>query len=236
MNVLKWVVVIDTAFSVGYFSRSPEPVAAPEVADCLRLDAFKDLQNASLQGGERLKQLEKTNPASNTQPANVEKQDKIAAPVRSSPERNERTNTPPAVGTAPAQPATVNETNLSDEEIDKLVAAPFNDVLKKVRGPLREKYKNFAEATEQDEWDRNTQNRITDALMGNAYSKFIELDSIACRASYCEIRGRELKPQVINLMVSEMMLQDWWEMGDVQWTSGAADKTFYALLMKRPAP
>lgn len=240
MAILKWIAVIAVAFSVGYFSHSSEPAIESQVIeDCLRFDAFKDVQSALPQDQERVKRLENTSSASGAHASNMQKQDKIAAqdlPGRSLQEKNERASTTPPVSTTPVQPATVTETNLSDEEIDKLVAAPFNEVLKRVRGPLREKYKNFAETTEQSEWDVNTQNRIIDALMGNAYSKFIELESIACRASYCEIRGRELKPQVINLMVSEMMLQDWWEMGDVQWTSGATDKTFYALLMKRPAP
>lgn len=238
MNILKWVLVIAVAYVVGYFSRSPERVVAPEViADCLRLDAFKEVQSALQEGQERFERLEAAKVESKASSSKMNEQKKIAEqPVPDIyPQKmpgNDISLAGPGVDPKDYPPK--GESNITDEEIDKLVAAPFNETLKRTSGPLREKYKSFAEATEQSDWDTNTQNRMTDALLGNQYSKFIELESLICRADYCEIRGRESKSGVFGLIMSEMMLQDWWKMGHSQWTNGIDSSAFYALITKAP--
>ena len=238
MNILKWVAVIVIAFFVGYFSRSPEPVVAPEViADCLRLDAFKEVQSALQEGQERFERLKAAKAESKASSSRMDEQEKIAEqPVPDIYRQKIPENAIPLAGTGidPKDYPSKSESNITDEEIDNLVAAPFNESLKRTIGPLREKYKSFAEATEQSDWDSNTQNRMTDALLGNQYSKFIELESLICRADYCEIRGRESKSGVFGLIMSEMMLQDWWKMGHSQWTNGIDSNAFYALITKAP--
>lgn len=238
MNILKWVAVIVIAYVVGYFSRSPESVVAPEViADCLRMDAFKEVQSALQEDQERVKRLKAAATESKASSSRMNDQGKIAEqPVPDMYPQKMPENAVPLVGLGvdPKDYPPKGESNITDEEIDKLVAAPFNASLKRTSGPLREKYKSFAEATEQSDWDTNTQNRMTDALLGNQYSKFIELESLICRADYCEIRGRESKSGVFGLIMSEMMLQDWWKMGHSQWTNGIDSNAFYALITKAP--
>lgn len=237
MNIVKWITVIVIAYIAGYFSRSPEPLVEPKViADCLQLDAFKEVQSALLADQERTKRLEKTNATTHSSSASGSKREITAAqdaPIQSSQEKLKPAIATPEAATNPTLPSSATETNLSDEEIDRLVAAPFNESLKRVRGPLREKYKEFSETTQQGSWDVNMQNKITDALLGNSYSKFIEVQMVNCKANFCEIRGRELKQGVINLIFSEMSLQDWWDVGHSQWSNGGENHVFYGLLLKR---
>jgi hypothetical protein len=237
MNILKWVAVIVIAYAVGYFSRSPEPVVAPEViADCLRLDAFKEVQSALQEGQERVERLKVAATASKASSSKMNEQEKVAEqPVQDQLQQGQTKSpvAPPYVDPNQSQ-ASQATSNISDEEIDKLVPVPYNEILKRMKGPIREKYKEFAESNQQEDWDRNTQNRIADALLGHSYSKFIELESVTCKASLCEVRGRELKPQVINLIFAELQLQEWWDMGASHLTTGM-DKVFYGLLMRRPA-
>ena len=236
MNIVKWVLVIVVAYVVGYFSRSPEPVVAPEViADCLRLDGLKDVHSALEQDRARMQRVENAKTQSKASSSTMNKPEKVA--VQQAPDQLPQGQTPnpiPAPYVDPyQQQASQTPSKISDEEIDKLVPAPYNEALKRTHGPLREKYKEFADSNQQEDWDRTTQNRITDALLGNTYSKFIELESVVCKVNFCEVRGRELKPQVINLLFSEMMLQDWWDMGMSNLSSGAIDNTFYGLYMRR---
>lgn len=237
MNILKWVAVVVIAYVVGYFSRAPEPVVAPEViADCLRMDAFKEVQSALQEDQERVKRLKASATESRASSSRMNDQEKIAEQPVSDQLRQpqaESSNATPYVDPNQQQ-ASQATSNISNEEIDKLVPVPYNEILKRINGPIREKYKEFAESNQQEDWDRNTQNRITDALLGHSYSKFIELESVTCKASLCEVRGRELKPQVINLIFAELQLQEWWDMGTSHLTTGM-DKVFYGLLMRRPA-
>lgn len=240
MQILKWVLVIVIAYVAGYFSHFPDadPVSAeasfvPEGCPA-PLSAFDEIETALQEDRERVKRLEKTKQESNASSSKMNGQEKNAAQQIPDQLQEGQSKSPiTTLDVDPNQPQTSHiESNLSDEEIDKLVAAPFNETLKRTRGPLREQYKNFAEATNQNDWDINTQNRMTDALLGNQYSKFIELESLICRANYCEIRGRELKPNVFGLIMSEMMMQDWWKMGHSLSTNGMKDGAFYALITK----
>jgi len=241
MHILKWVLVIAIAYVAGYFSHFPDadPISAqasfvPEGCPP-PLNAFDEIETALQEDRERVKRLEKTKQESNASSSKINGQEKNAAqdvPDQLQQGQAENPIATPKVDTNQPQTSQV-KSNISNEEIDRLVPAPYNDMLKRSNGPLREKYKEFVDSNQQKEWDKNTQNRITDALLGSTYSKFIELESVVCKVNFCEVRGRELKPQVVNLIFSEMMLQDWWDMGASHLSSGATDNTFYGLYMRR---
>lgn len=103
--------------------------------------------------------------------------------------------------------------DITDAEIDKAIPAPFNDALKSSHGGVREKYRDFVAATQPQSWDSNIQNKISDYILSSPYAKFITLDSLLCKANLCEIRLYESKSHVWSLMMAEMSLQDWWDIG-----------------------
>ena len=244
MNILKWIGVIVVAYAAGYFSHFPDVGSfnahAPFVPEGCPppLSAFDDIDKALVQDKERMKRLEKAKPVANAEPAKAVNQEKGAT-------RDEWGSSPQAQPEAsiaeqkasenPTQPSSAGVSNITDEEIDKIVPSPFNEHVKRTPGKLREKLKEFSEATEQDEWDINIQNKVTDFLLGSSYSKFIELHSVNCKANFCEIRGRELKTNVFGVLFPEMMLQDWWDIADSQWSNGGASGEFYALVIRRPS-
>lgn len=242
MNILKWVLVIVIAYVAGYFSHFPDAelmsVQAAFVPEGCPppLSAFDEIETALQEDRERVERLKKAQSYSQASSSKINEQEKIAAQPVPEQLRQAQTKAPiatPYVNPNQAQTPPV-KSNISDEEIDKLVPTPYNDVLKRMNGPIREKYKEFAGSNQQEDWDTNTQNRITDALLGHSYSKFIELESVTCKASLCEVRGRELKPQVINLIFAELQLQEWWHMGDSQLVTGM-NNVFYGLFMRRPS-
>ncbi len=127
---------------------------------------------------------------------------------------------------------------MTDEEIDAAIPAPFNNSLKRTHGPLRVKYKDFIGASQPANWDMMMQNKISDALFSNPYAKFIQLESLQCKANLCEIRLYESKNGVWSFILSEMRLQDWWEFGGTH-SSGSSDtegKHIYFVLLARKEP
>jgi hypothetical protein len=103
---------------------------------------------------------------------------------------------------------------ISDEDIDKILPAPFNKSLKNNHGDIREKYKDFAQANTPSDWDINMQHKLTDFILSRTYAKFINLDSVLCKANLCEIRLYENKKGAWGFILSEMALQDWWDIGN----------------------
>jgi hypothetical protein len=126
---------------------------------------------------------------------------------------------------------------ISDDEIDKILPAPFNQRLKNHHGTLREKYKKYAETSQPLDWDKNMQNKLNDAIFSNPYSKFLKVKSLQCKANLCEIQVFETKSGVWSYIHSEMQLQDWWDIGGASASGFGTDvestKGWYVLLSKR---
>jgi hypothetical protein len=243
MNILKWVLVIVVAYTLGYFSHFPDAESfntqAPFVPDGCPppLSAVDDLDKSLLEDKERMQRLGEK-PAIDAKPTTVVGHDKSTKQGKQDglpPTQFEKPTATPGNDVNQGQSSSVEASNITNEEIDKLVPAPFNEHVKRSSGKIREKLKEFSEATEQDDWDITTQNKITDYLLGNSYSKFVELHSVSCKANFCEIRGRELKPNVFGVLFPEMMMQDWWDMADSQWSNGGANGEVYALFLRRPS-
>jgi hypothetical protein len=149
------------------------------------------------------------------------------------------------------EPAAVNRNNTYDgsaegaakdypneitaEEIDRVLPAPFNDSFKHAHGFLREKYKDFVANTLPNDWDTRMQNKISDFIFSNPYSKFINVESLMCKSGLCEIRLFETKQGTFSAILSEMALQDWWDVGGYHASGNAvADgRTAYHVLLPR---
>jgi len=129
--------------------------------------------------------------------------------------------------------------DMTDEEIDKVIPHPFSVALKNSHGGNREKYKNFVAANQPQDWDTNTQNKISDSILSSPYFKFLKLDALQCKANICEIRLYELKSNVWSLILAEMALQEWWEIGNYDsWGFGTELDSkqvtgYYVLLTRR---
>lgn len=257
MHILKWVLVIVVAYTLGYFSHftdvelsNSQASFAPD--DCAPpLGAFGHVDSTLLGGKERIQQQESVKPVVAEKPATVIGHDKAtqpeeqealpqvqpegdiatqeAAQAQQQPSSLERMN-------ASQQSSIAKTSSITNEEIDLLVPAPFNEHVKRGPGKIREKLKEFSEASEQNDWDARIQNRMTDYLLGNSYSQFIELHSVSCKANLCEVRGRELKPNVFVFLITEMSLQDWWDIADSQWSSGGENGGVYALFLRSSPP
>ena len=238
MKNIFWLTIIVLAFVAGYFTHSvtETPVAIDSTAPTTMTSVENSSTNA-LPSSEQFSESAKA--------AFAEKETLTAKPSThqtASEQMAERAQAPQL----PSKPQTADiddsaakkyPNEISDEEIDKLIPAPFNQSLKNNHSPLREKYKDFAATNQQQDWDRNTQNRLTDAILSNPYAKFLTIESLQCKANLCEIRLYETKNGVWSLIQSEMRLQDWWDFGTSS-SSGFNTNTpsvigYYVLLQRR---
>lgn len=111
--------------------------------------------------------------------------------------------------------AVEKENIITDAEIDAIIPAPFNQQLKGIQGHFREKYKDFANAEQGDDWDVLMKGRIEDAIYSNPYGKMLTIESLVCKSGICEVRLYETKYGAWNLVHAEMQLQTWWEFGSI---------------------
>jgi hypothetical protein len=232
-----WITAIVLAFVAGYFTRgasqSTSP-ASPQAEITQPINKAADAQVSSEQLSAAAKAV-------------------FAAKEKATPKAQQIQNTPePQTGAAvapktAADPAQVVDSNnptvkkypneISDEDIDKFIPAPFNQKLKNHHGELREKYKDFAATNQQLEWDKNMQNKLSDSISSNPYAKFLTIESLQCKVNLCEIRLYETKEGAWSLIMAEMRLQDWWDFGGTSASGFGTDTPskmgWYVLLPRR---
>lgn len=234
MKNIFWLTAIVLAFFAGYFTHSVTEIPA----EAVHISA--PVENSSTNTPTSSEQL---STAAKAVFAEKQKQSASSSQAQTTSEPNTRVasvshaaNSSVAADTNNAA-ANKYPNEISDEEIDKLIPTPFNQSLKNNHGKLREKYKDFAATNQQQDWDINTQNKLSDAILSNPYAKFLTIESLQCRANLCEIRLYESKNGVWSLIQSEMRLQDWWDFGTSS-SSGFNTNTpsvigYYVLLQRR---
>lgn len=214
MKNILWLTAIVFAFVAGYFTHSvtEAPAEATRVAPTVAATIENSLTNTPVSS----EQLSATAKA-----VFAEKQKQSAS--SSQTQTTSAPNTGIASASHAANSSVAADTNnsaankypdeISDEEIDKAIPAPFNQSLKNRHGDLRGKYKDFAATNQQQDWDRNIQNKLTDAILSSPYAKFLTIESLQCKANLCEIRLYETKEGAWSVIMAEMRLQEWWDFG-----------------------
>ena len=225
MKNLYWTIALLLAFTAGYFTRA---VTLQETTNNSRVGLPASLTAKNKDSNTYSEKIDPTvktaftgkeknsNPNLN-QPV-LEKQITKLVPTPPSPKNNSVSDTDTLVATENKYP---NE--ISDEEIDKAIPTPFNQSLKNRHGEVREKYKAFVAASEQSDWDKNMQNKLSDAILGHPYAKFIDLELLQCKVDFCEIRLYETREGAWSLIMAEMRLQDWWDIGGSSASGFATD-------------
>lgn len=204
MKNLVWIIALIVSFTAGYFFRdlSQEPPAStPTVPISQHLNKITDDANASTP-----KISKEITPTLDKPIETAEQQAAKAAARKAALDVLEATADPKVI-------AQKFPKEITDEEIDRVLPAPFNKSLKNNHGELREKYKEFAETSTSNDWDTNMQHKLTDFILSRPYAKFISVESLACKAGLCEIRLFESKNGAWQFILSEMALQDWWDFG-----------------------
>lgn len=218
-----WIAAIVLAFIAGYFTRGVNQDGfgkAPQTQPTQKISKADDSQISS----------EQLSTAAKAIFAEKEKEkDTIKTSQNQNTSESQTASTTSQAATEPAQTSDANTTNkypneISDVDIDKIVPAPFNESLKHHHGEVREKFKEYANASVPNDWDIRMQNKISDFVLSNPYAKNISVEFIGCKAELCELRLYENKKGVWSHIMSEMALQDWWDIGGYSASGNTANK------------
>jgi hypothetical protein len=238
MKNIFWLIAIVLAFFAGYFTHSVTeiPEEAIQVATPVAVPAETSSTNTPVSSEQLSAAAKAVFAEKQKQPASSSQAQTTSEPNTGIASASHTANSSVA---ADANNTATNKypNEISDEDIDKVIPAPFNQKLKNKHGELREKYKDFAATNQQLEWDKNMQNKLSDAILGNPYSKFIILDSLQCKVNLCEIRLYETKEGAWSLIMAEMRLQEWWDFGGTSASGFGTDTPskmgWYALFPRR---
>ncbi|TRY30357.1 hypothetical protein [Aliiglaciecola sp. M165] len=102
---------------------------------------------------------------------------------------------------------------LTREEIEKSLPAPFTDVIAGADLGIRKNYEEFSNQQRNEEWAIEMETNIRDFFSLHELSINVDLDSVICKSSFCEIRGFEKAPEVFPVIIRELSMQPWYSSG-----------------------
>lgn len=130
----------------------------------------------------------------------------------------------------------VNANSISEHDTRQHLPSPFAEVVFNSLGALPGAFKDLI-AQEQDyQWATLMQQHISDFHLTHQLSNQINLQSVICKTSMCEIRGFQETDKVQNVIMSEMSKQPWWQFNSTYSTSASTKehgKYFYVLVSNK---
>ncbi|WP_331352423.1 hypothetical protein [Cellvibrio sp. UBA7671] len=209
MKYIVVLIMVLAAYVAGYFTaKEPASSVASEITSTKNSESIIQRDDIP-QNMEEFAEVDQISASKSNSEMKVDAATNLQSSTESAQIPNTQ-STPTPVGTNNAS-GSDKKRPLTDEQIDKLVPAPFNQYLKGHDSALLEKYRKFSEQESPSSQDSDISNKISDAIASNPYSKFLNIESFQCKANFCEIRLYESKSGVWSYIQAEMSLQDWWK-------------------------
>lgn len=218
MKSVKWIATIIVTFFAGYFAHllTTEKIPATTSIDQTEF-RYNDADKPAHQNNKLSFPEEKI---SNLAKDSSTVLDKNSTSSQNIADKEESTS---------LKPESQRETNLSH---DKVLPKPFDDMLDKIDGSLRDKYKDYAASEPKDDWDTRMQSKITDFILSRPAATDIKIDSVNCNSNICEIRLEEEKRFLLMATFAEL-LQESWLINEATGQFNFNDKYGYMLLTRK---
>lgn len=204
MKNSQWIVVTIFAFFIGYITNffTADRKSEKRSTNCAENLVSSNSQKSTLSINQKSSSTANLQTNENQQSASKNDAQDLELTTLSS--CDSQTNS------AKSNSSTIS-TEISDDEIDELLPKPFDASLKKLHGPLKEKYKAFSDIdrTKIDIWDIHMQGQLTDFVLSRPSATDIKIDSIKCNANMCEMRLVEQKKFLLLALFGELMQQSW---------------------------
>ncbi len=238
---IKFLFVVGLSFCMGYWfgAWSPSPISGGSV-EAVSAAPVSDPDAARESASGMRGQLGVNLPSMPAQPAaparNIFAPAAVAARLPASSSAGvpteDKGKVEPALEGKPEKK--VDDTEISDEEIDRVLPANYAALLKETPRFWRKKYKAFAAATSPDDWGIGMQANISEFILRSELAPSIELEGLRCAANLCELQLHETSAGAWESLKGEMSKQPWWDIGAV-FTSevgfeGNPRRLFYVLL------
>ena len=104
----------------------------------------------------------------------------------------------------------LDESDVTDEEMEKLVPKPFKSFLSSFRGETRNDIFDFHNKEDDLDWGYDKRNNISDYIQTHFEGTNIEVVSIICKQPKCEILITEKQENAWDNIMNDMTQQSWW--------------------------
>jgi len=109
------------------------------------------------------------------------------------------------------QLAELDESDVTDEEMENLVPKPFKSFLSSFRGDTRNDIFDFHNQEDDLDWGYDQQNNISDYVQTHYEGTSVELISVICKQPRCEVLVTEKQEDAWNKIMKDMTQQAWWK-------------------------
>ena len=104
-----------------------------------------------------------------------------------------------------------DESDITNEQLSGLVPENYESLVFETYGKVRDKILNFHSHPENSVNNDELSNRISSFIVNHSYSGGVELNSIICKESYCEILINEFERPSWHNIWHDLTKQDWWK-------------------------
>lgn len=120
---------------------------------------------------------------------------------------------------------------LSLQQAQSFLPEPFASLMAKQKGRAVD-YLNQHQAEEVDsEWAYDIEQKVQDYFALHENAAKLQLSSVSCKTSICEIRGYEYQPDFFIATYNTMQMQNWWRFGSsYAFQSNDKESTYFYIL------
>ena len=209
MKSVKWIAIIIVTFFAGYFTHATIQGKTSAQKEKIEPTFKYDDENKSdsLIPATEFPQIAKTEPTAKHAGKASSQDNKGKAAIEKYPSPTDDT----ILIDAPTDGDNQNRKGYGDEKIVAQMPAPFDQLLTKIEGPLREKFKDYADtdSNQKDDWDQRMQSQLSDFILSRPSATDIRIHLINCNFHMCEIRLEEQKRFLLLATFAELLQEPW---------------------------
>ncbi len=125
--------------------------------------------------------------------------------------------------------------SISKDELSQQIPEPFVSTVTALDADFAQKFMDYYREEQDPQWAYQVEDKIRDAISLNDMSPYIQIESVICKKSVCEIRGFQSESHAWMKVSQALMSADWWDFRNAQSSSefkAEYGDYFYAILSK----
>lgn len=123
------------------------------------------------------------------------------------------------INTLNRQVGELDESNITDEELLALVPKEYENLIVNFRGQMRDDIYDFHNQPEDLDEGFDLSHNISSFIVSHADSFGVELNSVICKKSYCELLIKEIERPSWDRIFQDLSRQDWWKFSSINSSS-----------------
>ena len=100
--------------------------------------------------------------------------------------------------------------DISIQTLENTIPEPFTQTVASLTGDFAKNFNDFHHQTQSQEWAYSMEDKIRDAISLNEQGINVQIESIRCKQSSCEVRGFQSEVVVWGKIAQDLMTESWW--------------------------